>query len=28
MVSITPTEPGTLHKYGASHLTERPGRDS
>lgn len=28
MVSITPSEPGTLHRYGASHLTESPGRES
>jgi hypothetical protein len=28
MVSITPSAPGTEHRYGASHLTESPGRDS
>jgi hypothetical protein len=27
MVSITPSAPGTVHRYGASHLTESPGRD-
>jgi hypothetical protein len=27
MVSITPTEPGTDHKYGASHLSASPWRD-
>ncbi|MGC2461413.1 MAG: hypothetical protein WA446_10660 [Steroidobacteraceae bacterium] len=27
MVSITPSEPGRLYGYGASHLTESPGRD-
>jgi hypothetical protein len=27
MVSITPSDPGAEHKYGASHLTESPGRD-
>jgi hypothetical protein len=25
MVSITPTDPGQLFGYGASHLTESPG---
>jgi hypothetical protein len=28
MVSITPSEPGIEHRYGASHLTESPGRDA
>jgi hypothetical protein len=27
MVSITPSEPGIEHRYGASHLTESPGCD-
>lgn len=27
MVSITPTDPGELPGYGASHLTESPGHD-
>jgi hypothetical protein len=27
MVSITPSVPGTEHRYGASHLTESPGQD-
>jgi hypothetical protein len=27
MVSITPTDPGQLPGYGASHLTESPGHD-
>ena len=27
MVSITPNEPGTEHKYGAAHLMESPGRE-
>jgi hypothetical protein len=28
MVSITPTAPGSEHRYGASHLSESPGRDN
>jgi hypothetical protein len=27
MVSITPTAPGTQHKYGASHLSASPGHE-
>ena len=27
MVSITPSAPDYVHKYGAAHLTESPGRD-
>jgi hypothetical protein len=27
MVSITPCAPDHVHKYGAAHLTESPGRD-
>jgi hypothetical protein len=27
MVSVTPCAPDDVHKYGAAHLTESPGRD-
>ena len=27
MVSVTPCAPDHMHKYGAAHLTESPGRD-
>lgn len=27
MVSITPCAPDHVHKFGAAHLTESPGRD-
>jgi hypothetical protein len=27
MVSITPSAPGTEHRYGASHLSASPGHD-